>query len=147
MMMSKVRQTREKKEQVGRNGVIETNRNTQCITKSCICKRQKTQKQSKTNISHLERKKWENTQMYKSTSYSVCERQRERVSLSVLWGKDLFAVLRSTKSLNLRILTPQPPWESLYQGAGKEGPSIIWTSDTGGTMWFSSRLWNTWPAL
>ena len=43
--------------------------------------------------------------------------------------------------------TPQPPWESLFQGTGEENSVDGWTSDSGGTMRFSSGLRNTGPAL
>ena len=43
--------------------------------------------------------------------------------------------------------TPQPPWESLLQGTGEENLSDSRTSDSGGTMQFSSWPWNTGPAL
>ena len=43
--------------------------------------------------------------------------------------------------------TPQSPWESLVQGTGEENLADSRTSDSGGTMRFSSWLWNTGPAL
>ena len=41
----------------------------------------------------------------------------------------------------------QPPWESLLQGTGEENSAYSRTSDSGGTMRFSSWPWNTGPAL
>ncbi len=43
--------------------------------------------------------------------------------------------------------TPQPPQESLWQGAGEENSADSRTSDSGGTVRFSSRSWHTGPAL
>ncbi len=43
--------------------------------------------------------------------------------------------------------TSQPPRESLCQGTGKENTADSRTSDSRGTVWFSSRPWNTGPAL
>ncbi len=39
------------------------------------------------------------------------------------------------------------PRENLCQGTGKENTADSRTSDSGGTVWFSSRPWNTGPAL
>ncbi len=43
--------------------------------------------------------------------------------------------------------TSQPPREGLCQGTGKENTADSRTSDSGGTVWFLSRPWNTGPAL
>ncbi len=43
--------------------------------------------------------------------------------------------------------TSQPPREGLCQGTGKENTADSRTSDSGGTVWFSSRPWNTGTAL
>ncbi len=43
--------------------------------------------------------------------------------------------------------TSQPPREGLCQGPGKENTADSRTSDSGGRVWFSSRPWNTGPAL
>ncbi|KAI3354141.1 hypothetical protein L3Q82_018690 [Scortum barcoo] len=43
--------------------------------------------------------------------------------------------------------TSQPPREGLRQGTGEENSAYSRTSDSGGTMRFSSRSWNTGPAL
>ncbi|KAK7913335.1 hypothetical protein WMY93_013546 [Mugilogobius chulae] len=43
--------------------------------------------------------------------------------------------------------TPQPPREGLLQGAGEETSTDSRTSDSRGAVWFSSRPWNTGPAL
>ena len=39
--------------------------------------------------------------------------------------------------------TPQPLWESLFQGTGEDNSNDSQTSDSGGTMQFLSWLWNT----
>ncbi|KAL1259177.1 hypothetical protein QQF64_009754 [Cirrhinus molitorella] len=54
--------------------------------------------------------------------------------------------LKSLDVMGLSWLT-QPPLKSLCQGTGEENPADGRTSDSGGTMRFSSRLWNTGPAL
>ncbi|KAI3352436.1 hypothetical protein L3Q82_005390 [Scortum barcoo] len=45
------------------------------------------------------------------------------------------------------ITRPQPPREGLRQGTGEENSADSRPSDSGGTMRFSSRSWNTGPAL